>query len=84
MDLGRDPEGRGEPDHHARLSRVHAARDAGLLLVLEGPEGVGKTTQVAGLVERLRARLEVPVRAYREPGGSAVGAAAFTHTMRRG
>lgn len=83
MDLGGDPEGRVELDHHAGLSGVHDARAAdapagpaaGLLLVLEGPEGVGKTTQVAALVERLRRRTAVAVRAYREPGGSTVGEA---------
>lgn len=44
----------------------------GRLVVFEGGEGVGKTTQLA----RLRARLEaagVPHRAFREPGGTAVG-----------
>lgn len=45
---------------------------SGLLIVLEGIEGAGKTTQV----ERLRSFLEVrgvPVVAVREPGGTAVG-----------
>jgi dTMP kinase len=44
----------------------------GVLLVLEGPEGVGKTTQLALLVERLRAG-GVAAEGYREPGGTALG-----------
>ena len=45
----------------------------GLLLVFEGPEGVGKTTQVQALVERLRRQGCVPVHAFREPGGTPLG-----------
>lgn len=45
----------------------------GLLLVLEGPEGVGKTTQVAALVRRLEADARRPVHAFREPGGTPLG-----------
>ena len=49
------------------------ARAPGLLLVFEGAEGVGKTTQVAALVARLRARLgDDAVASYREPGGTSV------------
>ena len=47
-------------------------RARGRLLVFEGAEGAGKTTQVA----RLRARLDdagVPCEAYREPGGTPLG-----------
>lgn len=44
----------------------------GRLVVLEGAEGVGKTTQVARLVRRLGA-LGVPCDAYREPGGTPLG-----------
>ena len=44
----------------------------GRLLVLEGAEGVGKTTQVARLVEALGAR-GVTARAFREPGGTPLG-----------
>jgi dTMP kinase len=46
----------------------------GRLIVLEGPDGVGKTTQAARLAERLRA--ECPDRsvvALREPGGTPLG-----------
>ncbi len=46
----------------------------GRLIVLEGPDGVGKTTQAARLVDRLRA--ECPERSIvplREPGGTPLG-----------
>ena len=45
---------------------------AGRLLVFEGAEGAGKSTQIARLAELLRAR-DVPHRVVREPGGTAVG-----------
>lgn len=44
----------------------------GRLLVLEGAEGVGKSTQLAALAGWLRAR-QLPVRVVREPGGTALG-----------
>ncbi|MGZ8376155.1 MAG: dTMP kinase [Gemmatirosa sp.] len=44
----------------------------GFLLVLEGPEGVGKTTQVAALVQRLQ-RAGFDVQTFREPGGTPLG-----------
>lgn len=44
----------------------------GRLLVLEGAEGVGKTTQVARLVRRLAAA-GVPCDHFREPGGTLLG-----------
>ncbi len=44
----------------------------GRLLVFEGAEGVGKTTQVARLVGRLAAA-GVPSERYREPGGTPLG-----------
>jgi dTMP kinase len=48
----------------------------GLLLVLEGAEGVGKTTQAAALTAFLnRFPLRGRVHAYREPGGTALGEA---------
>lgn len=46
---------------------------AGRLVVFEGVEGAGKTTQL----DRLRARIErsgVPCECYREPGGTELGA----------
>ena len=44
----------------------------GRLLVFEGAEGVGKTTQVVRLVRRLAAA-GVPCEHYREPGGTPLG-----------
>ena len=44
----------------------------GLLVVLEGPEGAGKTTQLRLLAEWLGARGRSVV-AVREPGGTVVG-----------
>lgn len=44
----------------------------GRLLVFEGAEGAGKTTQVARLVRRLAAA-GVPHAHFREPGGTPVG-----------
>jgi dTMP kinase len=44
----------------------------GLLVVLEGPEGAGKTTQLRMLAERLGAQGRSVV-AVREPGGTVVG-----------
>ena len=48
------------------------ARARGLLIVLEGPEGAGKTTQLRLLAEWLGARGS-DVVAVREPGGTTVG-----------
>jgi dTMP kinase len=45
---------------------------AGLFLVLDGPDGAGKSTQAARLAERLRAEGR-DVLQVREPGGTAVG-----------
>lgn len=49
-------------------------RDAGRFIVLEGPDGVGKTTQAALLSEWLD-ELGVDHILTREPGGTAVGEA---------
>jgi dTMP kinase len=82
VDLGGHPEGRHELDHHAGLTSVPSASGdlpvRGRLLVLEGPEGVGKTTQAAALTRWLVGALPAgadAVRAYREPGGTALGEA---------
>lgn len=44
----------------------------GRLLVFEGPEGAGKSTQIARLAKSLRAR-ETPHLVVREPGGTPTG-----------
>jgi dTMP kinase len=44
----------------------------GKLIVFEGPEGVGKTTQVLRLAEHLEA-VGLPHVVFREPGGTRVG-----------
>jgi dTMP kinase len=49
-----------------------AARGRGLLIVVEGPEGAGKSTQVARLGARLDRR-GVDHLELREPGGTALG-----------
>ena len=45
---------------------------AGRLVVFEGVEGAGKSTQLAALAARLM-RAGVPCRAWREPGGTPAG-----------
>ena len=44
----------------------------GRLVVLEGVEGAGKSTQLARLADRLRAA-GADVRTFREPGGTPIG-----------
>jgi dTMP kinase len=51
---------------------MSVARQAGRLIVLEGPEGAGKTTQLRLLADWLGARGH-DVVAVREPGGTTVG-----------
>lgn len=46
----------------------------GKLIVIEGPDGCGKTTQAEMMVEYLESK-GLPVVAVREPGGTAVGEA---------
>jgi dTMP kinase len=48
------------------------ATASGRLIVFEGPEGAGKSTQIAGLVDRLRSVGIEPV-VTREPGGTPAG-----------
>lgn len=43
-----------------------------MFITFEGPDGGGKTSQAASLVDFLRAR-NLPVLATREPGGTAIG-----------
>ena len=45
---------------------------AGKLIVFEGAEGAGKTTQIGLLLESLRSA-SIPVVTFREPGGTPVG-----------
>jgi dTMP kinase len=52
------------------MTRVTTRR--GKLIVLEGAEGVGKTTQLRRLGETLTAR-GIPFLSVREPGGTAIG-----------
>jgi len=60
--------------------------DAGVLIVVEGPEGAGKSTLVRALADRLQAEGR-PVVTVREPGGTPVAEAArevvlrFPHEM---
>jgi dTMP kinase len=51
---------------------VSARGGRGLLIVFEGAEGVGKTTQIVRLGERLDA-VGVPYERFREPGGTPLG-----------
>lgn len=68
MDARGHQEGRREPDHHAGLS-PHLR---GQLVVFEGGEGAGKSTQLQRLSARLGAA-GVEHAVYREPGGTPVG-----------
>ena len=51
---------------------AEAGARAGLFIVLEGPDGAGKSVQARLLAERLQAR-GVPVTYSREPGGTELG-----------
>ncbi|NOT02220.1 MAG: dTMP kinase [Phycisphaerales bacterium] len=53
-------------------SGLDASRFAGRFLAIDGPDGAGKTTQVADIAAELRA-VGLSVTTVREPGGTAVG-----------
>ena len=65
--------GRRLGDTVARMAGKWTDRLAGKFIVIDGPDGAGKTTQVGMLAEFLRAEGLV-VREVRDPGGTAVGA----------
>jgi dTMP kinase len=67
MDHGWHEEGLGESDHHSVLRMPR-----GRVIVFEGAEGAGKTTQIRILAERL-ATAGIACIAVREPGGTPVG-----------
>ena len=67
MDHGRHEEGCSESHHYALL-----IMSCGKLIVFEGAEGAGKTTQIRLLAERLGAA-GISCVAVREPGGTPVG-----------
>lgn len=70
MDPGWDQAWRRESHHYAWLTPVKVR--GGLLIVFEGIEGAGKTTQLTRLHARLAAA-GVLNEAYREPGGTPLG-----------
>ncbi|MGB6177368.1 MAG: dTMP kinase, partial [Methylocella sp.] len=49
--------------------QIHAARERGFLITLEGGEGVGKSTQAGHLLRNLR-KAGIEAIGTREPGGS--------------
>jgi len=54
------------------VTRPASTPDRGRFITFEGPEGAGKTTQAARLVEALRGR-GISVLPTREPGGTVLG-----------
>jgi dTMP kinase len=67
VDSGWDQEGLGEPDHHVELSVA-----SGRLIVLEGAEAAGKSTQLRRLSSSLSTR-GIPNDSWPEPGGTPLG-----------
>ncbi|MGH7341733.1 MAG: dTMP kinase [Candidatus Rokuibacteriota bacterium] len=64
------------------LSRRSPARTAGVFITFEGPDGSGKSTQIARLGECLRGA-GLPVELTREPKGTPLGEAIFgLHSLR--
>jgi dTMP kinase len=68
VDPRRHPEGFDQFDHHARVSRVVRGR----LIVFEGGEGAGKSTQLDRVMQRL-SDAGVACAKFREPGGTPLG-----------
>src|SRR5438477_13060008 len=60
------------PSRRPRRAVSARSRMAGLFVSVEGPEGAGKSTQLALLAARLTAQGLAP-RSVREPGGTALG-----------
>jgi len=56
----------------------------GAFIVLEGPDGVGKTTAVRGLAERIQAEYGCEVVCLREPGGTRLGEIVRTYLKEEG
>jgi dTMP kinase len=70
----RDRASGSTPVEHPTPCTLHPTSYPGLFITLEGPEGGGKTTLAARLVEHLR-ELGHAVVACAEPGGAAIGQA---------
>jgi dTMP kinase len=68
VDSRRHPEGLDQFDHHPRVSRVVRGR----LIVFEGGEGAGKSTQLDRVMQRL-SDAGVACAKFREPGGTPLG-----------
>jgi dTMP kinase len=68
MDSRRHPERLDQLDHHARVGRVVRGR----LIVFEGGEGAGKSTQL-DLVMRRLSEAGIACAKFREPGGTPLG-----------
>ncbi|WP_279478662.1 dTMP kinase [Aureimonas sp. SK2] len=64
------------------IGQASSALRRGCFITFEGPDGSGKTTQIARLAERLKTR-GIPVVTTREPGGSP-GADAIRHIVLSG
>lgn len=72
MDSRRHQEGCGEFHHHAGVTGGQMRGARGRLIVFEGIEGAGKSTQLARLSARF-AGAGVTSCAFREPGGTPAG-----------
>lgn len=66
------PSGGAYCEVRSRFTRKPSQHVSGLFLTFEGPEGAGKSTQLARLTARLAQR-GVPCTVTREPGGTPLG-----------